>query len=251
VDDVEDEESRVDQAVLITKLQDLDLELLRARKRLGEMPEKLAILQMRKKVADFEALRVRAEAAYEAVEAAVKRSEDETVILEQKMEAEQAKLMSGEVTNPKEVANISRELDSLRRQKDKLENDTLAQMEKREIASGQRDKIGGAIAEGKHRETALVKDFQAKGGAITADIGRREAERATVATALDPDLLGQYERLRESKHGIGLGALHDATCSACRMKLPSDKVEALHAGPPIGICPTCHRLLVVTPREAQ
>lgn len=239
----------MDQAVLITKLQDLDLELMRARKRLDEMPEKAAILQMRKKVADFEALRARAQAAYEAVEGAVKRSEDETASLDVKMDAEQAKLMSGDVTNPKEVANISRELDSLRRQKDKLDNETLAQMEKVETAAAQRDKIDGAIAEGKRREAALVKDYQNKGGTMTADLGRLQAERATVAAAIDPELLGQYEHLRETKHGIGLGALHDAMCSACRVELPSDKVEALLAGPAIATCPTCHRLLIVTPRE--
>lgn len=241
----------MDQTVLIRKLQDLDLELARARKKLDEMPEKAAILTMRRKVTEFEALRSRAEQARDAVDAVVRKREDETVLLDQKMEAEQAKLMSGDVTNPKEVANISRELDSLRRQKEKLEADTLAEMEKREKAAEQVAKVEGAIAEGKRREEILVKDFQAKGGEMTTGISRLEAERAAVAAALDPELLARYERLREAKHGIGLGVLHDATCTACRVELPSTKVSALRAGEPIGICPACHRLLVVTPKESE
>ncbi|HEY3318225.1 MAG TPA: hypothetical protein VGK50_07370 [Coriobacteriia bacterium] len=241
----------MDQSDLITKLQDLDLELLRARKRLDEMPEKAAILTMRRKVAELEAIRSRAQQAHDAVDGAVRKREDETVLLDQKMQAEQEKLMSGEVTNPKEVANISRELDSLRRQKEKLESDTLAEMEKREKAAEQVAKVDAAIAEGKRRESVLVKDFQGKGGTLTSDIGRIEAERAAIAAALEPALLGQYEHLRETKHGIGLGVLHDATCSACRVELPSNKLEGLRGGPPIGVCPACHRLLVVAPKERE
>lgn len=242
---------RVDQPDLISQLQNLDLELLRTRKRLEEMPEKAAILTMRRKVADLEALRSRARQAHDAVDATVRRHEHETASLEGKMEAEQRKLMSGEVTNPKEVAHISREMDALRRQKDKLETDTLTQMEKREEAAGQVAKIDATIAEGKRREGVLVKDFQEKGGALTAEIARLESQRARVAAAVEPSLLGRYERLREAKHGIGLGVLHDATCSACRVELPAHRVQQLAAGPPIGICPACHRLLVVTPKEPE
>jgi uncharacterized protein len=241
----------VDQSVLITKLQDLDLELLRARKRLDEMPEKAAILAMRRKVAELEALRSRARQAQDAEDAGIRKLEDETVTLEQKMEAEQGKLMSGEVTNPKEVANLSRELDALRKQKEKLESETLVEMEVREKAAEQVAKIEATITEGKRREGVLVKDFQEKGGVLTADVARLEKERAAVAAAIDPTLRAQYERLRETKHGIGLGVLHDATCSACRVELPSTKVEALRSGPAVGICPACHRLIVVTPREGE
>lgn len=241
----------MDQAVLITKLQDLDLDLMRARKRLDEMPEKAAILQMRRKVAEFEALRSRAQQAHDAVDSGVKKREGEAELLEQKMADEQARLLSGDVTNPKEVANISRELDALRRQKEKIENDTLAEMEKRETAAAQVAKVDAAIVEGKRREAVLTADFQSKGSAITAEIAQLEKERALVAAALDPELLGRYERLREGKHGIGLGVLHDQTCSACRVELPAGKVAALRGGAPIGVCPACHRLLVVTPEEPE
>ncbi len=239
----------MEQSDLITELQDLDIELMRARKRLDEMPEKAAILTMRRRIAEIEALLSRARQAHDAVDARVRRLEDETTLLEQKMDAEQAKLMSGEVTNPKEVANISRELDGLRRQKEKLEGDTLAEMEKREKAAEQAGKVEAAVEEGRRRDGVLVKDFQDKGGGLTAEIARLEARRAAVAASLEPDLLGQYERLRGSKHGIGLGVLHDTTCTACRVELPSNEIEALRGGPPIGVCPACHRLIVVTPKE--
>lgn len=239
----------MEQSALLEKLQELDLDLIRARKRLDEIPEKTAILTMRRKVAELEALRSRAQAAHDAVDADVRKREDETVLLDVKMEAEQAKLMSGDVTNPKEVANISRELDSLRKHKEQLEYATLNEMENREKAAERVAKVDAAIDEGKRREGVLMKDFQAKGSAMTADVGRLEAERALVAAAVEPDLLGRYERLRETKHGIGLGVLNDATCSACRVELPSNRVADLKTGPPVGVCPACHRLLVITPKD--
>jgi uncharacterized protein len=241
----------VDQAVLITRLQDLDLQLMRAHRRMDEIPEKRAILQMRRRVAEFEALRDRAQQAYDAIDSGVRKSEGEAELLEQKMASEQAKMLSGDLTSPKEIANISLELDSLRRQKEKLDNDTLARMEKREQAAEQMAKVEAAITEGHRREAVLVGDFQAKGGTLTSEISALEQERASVAGEVDGDLLARYEHLRESKHGIGVGSLDEATCTACRVELPASKVAEAKAAGPIAVCPACHRLLVTAPRDDE
>lgn len=236
----------MDQADLLVKLQDTDIALTRARKRLDEMPEKTAILEQRKRIRDLEGLRAKTHAAWEAVDRSATRHEDEAATLSGKIDSEQTKVMSGEVTNAKEVANITRELDSLKRQKDKLENGILDEMEKRETVAEQRAKVDRALGVARAKEEALIKDFQAKGTEITRQIERLTAERSAAARAMEVDLLLCYEELREAKHGVGAGVLQAETCSACRMELPSDKVAELVCGPPIGICPTCHRLLVIS-----
>lgn len=237
----------MDQAALLLKIQETDLAILRGRKRLDEMPEKTAILEMRKRIRDLENLLARTQDAYQTIDRAVTLHEDEAASIGAKLEVEQTKLMSGAVTNPKEVQAISRELDSLTRHKDKVEVTAMAEMEKREQAAAQRDKVGAAVAQAKAKEADLVEQYKTNGGRIQVEIQRLEAQRTAIASKMDADLLARYEALRESKHGIGVGMLEGDICSICRVDLPADKVEALRAGPAIGMCSACHRLLVVEP----
>lgn len=225
-------------------LQDRDLALLRYEKELDEMPEKRAILTVRAKLADIEKLRGRAAAGLAAMDAAVRGAEDRIATLAAKMEAEQAKLLSGEIANPKELQSVSLELDSLRKRKDALESELLESMEKRETAAAQVAKIDAALAEGRRREADLTEHFKERGSEILAHIEEEKRARTLLAAALGADLLAKYEASREH-HGTGAGRLDQGRCSACRVGLPAGKVAALEAGPEIGTCPNCGRLLVV------
>lgn len=237
----------MDQATLLIRLQDTDLSVMRARKRLDEMPEKVAVLGARKRLRELDTLRARTQAAWEAIDRSVNKHEDETAVLSAKIDAEQQKLMSGSVTNPKEVQNISREMDALKRQKDKLENTMLDEMEKRETAAEQTTKVDTAIEVAKKEEEAVIAEFQAKGGLLQSEIQRLDSERAALAREMEAGLLARYESLRDEKHGIGAGVLNEDMCSACRMELPAERAQALRDSETvIGVCPACHRLLVVS-----
>jgi predicted nucleic acid-binding Zn-ribbon protein len=242
----------MDQAKLLIKLQDTDLAMMRARKRLDEMPEKASVLETRKRIRELDSLRTKTHAAWEAVDREVRKHEDEAAALSAKIDTEQDRLMSGSVTNPKEVQNISREMDSLKRHKDKLENSMLDEMENREMAAEHTAKVDTAIEVARRKEAAAIADFQGKSGELQSIIQRLVGERALLAREIEAGLLARYESLRDEKHGIGAGTLKDGMCSACRMELPAEKTQALRdVGSPIGICPACHRLLVVVPSPEE
>ncbi len=241
--------SDVDQATALVLLSEKDLEITRATKRLDELPEKQAILDVRHKLRDIEAIAVKAGVYVGQLEAGVKRAEDEAAMIAEKISAEQAKVDSGSVTNHKELQSLSREIDSLSRQKDKKENEVLSAMEKLEAGKAQATKVAETIEKAKARETQLITRFQEVGGGLQRDIDRLQKERAALAKGLDAALLARYDSLRETKHGIGVGILSNSMCSACRIDLPAERVQALAEGGPIGECPSCHRLLVVRQSE--
>lgn len=240
----------MDQAATLLDLQETDLELMRAEKRLDELPEKLEILQTRHKADEVRQLRDKAEELVGRLGRAVSKSEDECSALSDKIEVEQAKMMSGEITNPKEIQHISREMDALKRRKDKLEVDQMELMERVEKAKAQVDKVDAALAQLAAKEAALTERFKHKGSELIAGIDVLRARRSNLASALDPALLARYETARSAKAGIGAGALRDAMCSACRVELPATEVDALLHGPAIGTCPNCRRLLVIDVTEA-
>jgi predicted nucleic acid-binding Zn-ribbon protein len=233
-------------AAALLKLQELDLDISRSEKRLDELPEKRAILDVRAKQREVAALKAKADILVSKLESELKRLQDETAALDEKIAGEQRKIMSGQINDHKQVQNISRELDSLRRRKDKLEMETLQVMERIEKANAQGVKVDEAIAKLAERDVAYVERFKERGGELQSRIAEETRRRGDLAGKLEPGLLTQYECLRTAKSGIAVGRLEGGeSCSACRMSLPTGAVAALQAGPDVGICPQCHRLIII------
>lgn len=235
----------MDEARILLELQDLDLKVLRLNKRLDEMPEKRDILALRTKLADVKSLLGRAAAVGRAVDARMSRLEDDATGITAKMEAEQAKLLSGQVKVPKELQAISMELDALKRHRDAVENEEFAEMAKRDAASEQETKVRKVLEAGARKEAELVAVFKERGGALVSEIEQLTARRDKLTRGLSAELVARYETVRQSKHGIGVGCLEGDMCTACRVSLPGDQLERLATGPSIGTCPKCHRMLIV------
>jgi predicted nucleic acid-binding Zn-ribbon protein len=240
----------MDVSQILLELQARDLRLVRAHKRLDEMPEKRAILAARHKIAEIELLLERTEKVERVLDATLRKHEDESAKIGEKIDHEQAKLLSGEVTAPKELQNISRELASLTKQREALDGDILAHMEKREAAQQQSDKVQAAIKGGRAKEAAMVADFQHKGSDLLGEIESLKKERDALAAKLPAGLRDTYTRLLETKHGTAVGVLEGRACTACRIELPGERLQALQNGPAIAECPSCHRLLIV-PKDAS
>ncbi len=229
----------------LLELQDVDLKLGRLDRKLSEMPEKRNILKLRKRIADITSLRDRTADFITEIERGISRLEDEVETISTKMDTEQTKLLSGKVVDAKEAQNLSLELDGLRRRKERLESQILEQMERREKAIAQRDKVDTALDESGTQEEDLVEGFKGKGGELQDEIERLHARREELLALLDDPLVRDYERIRRDRGGVGAARLADSTCSACRMELPADRADELSSEPGIKECPLCHRLLVV------
>jgi uncharacterized protein len=230
-------------------LQSVDMEILRSKKRLDELPERAAILKARAKQREVGELKHKGEILVRKLEAELKARQDEISSVGAKIETEQTKLM--QTGDHRQVQAISREMDGLKRRVDKLEMESLQYMERIEKATSQVATIEGALVELAAQEAELIEHFRAAGGALQTQIAELEAERAAVASALDPEMLKRYEAVRASKGGVGVGQLANHACTACHMSLPAEKVRDLESGPDVGICPQCRRLIVVRTENAS
>lgn len=233
----------MNESTALLALQERDIEINRAKKRLDELPEKRAILEMRAKQRQVEEMHQKAEMLVRKLEAEIKARQDEIAMLNEKIAGEQARL--DETSDHRQVQLITRDMDGLRRRIDKLEMESLKFMERSEKASGQVTTIEQALEQLSANEGELVERFKTVGGKLQTDIATLEAGRAQLGSAISPALLDRYEAARASKGGIGVGQLDGDTCTACHMSLPAERVRDLSAGPDVGICPQCRRLIVV------
>jgi uncharacterized protein len=226
-------------------LQDLDLEVMRAEKRLDELPEKRAILETRAKIAEVQKLKAKAQLLVSKLEAELRAHQDEVSNLTEKLATEQKKVM--ETSDHRQVQAITREMDGLKRRRDKVEMLSLQLMERIDKADGQLVKVNAALDQLAVKEESLVEQFKAEGGKLQTEIATLNARRDAYASQLSADTLQRYRTVRDQKGGIGVGKLEDTTCSACRMELPAERVKELRgSGSDVGVCPECKRLIVVS-----
>ncbi|MHB1135469.1 MAG: zinc ribbon domain-containing protein [Coriobacteriia bacterium] len=231
-------------------LMEQDRALDRAAKMLDELPEKQAILKLRHRLKEIEVVADKARSYLKTASAMVARAADEVALVDAKIETEQAKVLSGSVTDSKELQNLTREIASLGRRKDQLEREELNLMEKAETGEAQVARVEATLAEGHKKERSLISSFKARGGEMQTEIARLKAEREAIAGKLDAKLYARYEALRASKRGLAVGVLQGSLCSACRTEIPGGQRQLLESGPEIGECPNCKRMIVVR-REAE
>lgn len=237
----------MNQAASLVELQRLDLEIVHGKKRLEELPEKQAILDVRHKVRDVSALRQKAGVLVGKLGADLKAHQDEIDSLTVKIDAEQVKVMT--TADHRQVVSLTREMDGLRRRRDKLEMESLGLMERIEKATAQTATIDAALETLTEREGAAIEQYKSVGGALQNETATLESERRALADSLDAGTLAEYDAVRGSKGGVGVGRLDGDTCSACRMSLPAERISELTSGPDVSVCPHCHRLIVVRTSE--
>lgn len=235
-------------AKMLLDIQAADVDILRAQKRLDELPEKRAILEVRAKMKETQALREKVALLNRKLSSELKSRQDEISTHTAKIDAEQHKIM--ETADHRQIQALSREMDGLRRRVDKLEMESLQYMERAEKAAEQLATVDGHLEKLAAKEAELIERFKAAGGAVQDEIAALQAQRKSLAGRLAPELLKRYESIRDSKGGLGVGRLDGTSCTACHMSLPAERVAELTGGDDVGVCPQCRRLIVVRVEEA-
>ena len=143
-----------------------------------------------------------------------------------------------------EAWQMPQSLDSLKRQKETVENQSVEAMEQVEIQSAQYDKVRENFevlhAAWNEKTAALKKD----GKQLQQQFQLLKQKRETIRGALDQDSLTLYDELRKRKGGVAVAPLKGDTCGACNMQVPSGVISSARASDASPIyCPSCGRIL--------
>ena len=112
---------------------------------------------------------------------------------------------------------------------DKIKADLAAEETK---AAATRDSIA--------RQTA---DLGEKSKALESQLQGLTMERSNLATKIDEDLLGRFERLFKSKGDAAVVAIEHGVCTGCHMKVTTATAAQVKAGKEIVSCENCGRIL--------
>jgi len=201
---------------------------------------------------EIEAVRAAVEEARRAVESLRGRMDQtrkETRAREKDLEDCQVKRQKYEgqlyqVKTNKEYSAVLAEIEEVKQQKSRIEEDILTLMERQERLAAEikqaEGRLRSAEAEGAQQEGALRARLTEVEGRLTAERQRR----AAVAAGLTPTLLGEYERLLRARGGLALVPVtRPNLCSGCRMTVTPQRLQQLKQQNALVGCESCGRYL--------
>jgi predicted nucleic acid-binding Zn-ribbon protein len=232
----------------------LDLqEVDRTRDRLHERKEHLPL---RAELADIEARMAETTGVIARVQRDAddlmreeKKVEEEVRLIEEKISSEEDKMYSGKVINPKEVSAIQAEVEMLRNRKAPLEERGLEELEARDSLLEERQRLEEELKLLSDEADGVRSKIDAAVAEIDAELEVEENKRAEILPKVPDETLELYEEIRANKRGVGVGALQNGMCSACREALSAVEVDRIkrrvREGEWLFRCEHCRRLLVV------
>ena len=184
-----------------------------------------------------------AEANRKDAERALKLSESEVEKQRLKIEQTEASLYGGRVQNPKELQDLQKDVASLKRHLETLEERELEAMIT--VEDTEKD-LQTAKNELERVQTDLKeqnRDLTQESESFRKDLERLNSERQAVVTDIASQALGAYEQLRKQKRGLAITTIADNSCEACGTTLTASQQQSARSTSQLFYCPTCGRIL--------
>ncbi len=208
--------------------------LLQIQKQLGESDEVIAArtkaTETEEQLHHWHAVQLDAELQSQTLKKRIKETED--------------RMMSGSVSNPKELENLQNSLDALRRQQSGVDDNAVEAMM-------MVDELTTALAAAKAEFESIGAAWRSGQGDLTNEETKMKRnyvilrkQRQVAAGRMDEDSLQEYEHLRTRKAGVAVAPVENGSCGACHIQLPTGVVSAARSENNTRIfCPSCGRLL--------
>lgn len=229
----------------VLELQDLDLSIDRFEQRRQELEDGTDIAEARRSADQAEERVGELRLALDSVRREESRLENEVSSLDLRIRAEEGRLYDGSVANPRELQSIEAEINNLRARKNRLEDEELGQMERREDMESRLPALEKDLQEARDRLAEIEGSSERELAEVTQSLADRRGERERLAPELDEDLLDLYESLRTQKRGVGAAALKDGVCQGCHEKLSPLAIDRLKRNEGVKRCENCRRILVL------
>ena len=147
-----------------------------------------------------------------------------------------------EVKTNKEYSAVLVEIESIKQEKARTEEEILALMEMQERLAAE---IREAEARLKTREEQGRQDeasVRQQLAAVEAELAGVRGERATLAREVLPGILTDYERILKARGGLAIVPVTTGVCGGCRVSIRPQAIQELR-GATLMRCESCGRYL--------
>ena len=237
-------EATADELGRLIELQNIDLDIRRCQKELDDLPQRGVIIETRKRKEVIEEKQAKVLALRKDTERKINRINDEDASLLKKQQGVQAALEAakGDFRN---AEARSKELDGILKRRATLDEELTKLSDEISKIETLEAQINHALDDIAAKEQNTIMSFQKEGGALKQTIADLQIKRTTLGADLPVDILRLYEKTSARTGGVAIGALAGNRCGACRSTIDSGRLIELRNQAPLGVCPSCKRLLII------
>lgn len=226
-------------------LQELDLALARVTHQLRVLPAAQKLSELQNELEGLGREIALAKAQRNDQHKALSNAEAQVAQVQQRASTQRSRLDNSQ-GSPKELENIQKELDQLAVRQGELEDaalDAMSELEASEEKLQALENQRGALQTDIESQTELVDKEQ---GQLAEQRTNLSAQRETLAGEIDPDLIDEYESLRENTGGMGAVGLRGIRAEGTELEFSEMvKSQIRSAGPDDVIISEEHNLILV------
>jgi uncharacterized protein len=238
-----------DTVTALLDLQKIDSARDRLHEKRAHLPSRVELADSEARITEVKGAIARVQKEADELEREERRVEEEVRLIEEKIKQEEHKMYSGQVINPKELSALQDEIGMLNRRKAPIEEKGLEQLEARDQLLEERRRLEVELADLEREWSEIRAKIAEAEGHIDRELASEQSKRESVLGSIPSEALETYEDIRSAKRGVGVGALENGICSACREALSAVEVDRIkkraREGEWLFRCEHCRRLLVV------
>lgn len=173
----------------------------------------------------------------------LKQSELEVEKQRIKIQQAEASLYGGLVKNPKELQDLQKDIASLKRHLETLEERELEVMEVAESAEKDLKAANAGLEKVKSNRGDQFGQLAKENEKLNKDLETLLSERTAVMQDIATSTIHQYDQLRKQRRGIAVTTISDDSCASCGTTLPASLQQNARSATQLFNCPTCGRIL--------
>ena len=239
--DIEPEET----ARTLREAQEFDTRILGLRREIEGLADKHRLAELHAELEGAEEAQAAGESELDEIKHKQLKLDGELDLLSQKIEKEEARMMSGTIMNSKELQAIQQEIFSLRKKRDDMETEDLEEMEAidslRLAINNANEKVESVTIGERDAKRAHDDELAEK----EAEVARLEAARDELKQKLEEETVAAYEKLLATKDGLAVAEIvQGRSCGGCHIEFSRTQIDRFQHEEGVFRCEYCRRMLV-------
>lgn len=230
------------EAHALLALQNADLEILRAKKKLESLPERQKIVACKAKSKEVALKRAKVVDMKDDIDQKIAKLQGEDEQLKEKVAETQASLDA--TKDYRQIAHLTRDMEGMIKRREKLDFELGGLLERADKIEGVKQQADTALESLDAQEKEYTEAFRRNVTELQERIEELTQARNDAAAQLSPALLEHYTKSAKAHAGIGAGALEGRICSVCHVEFQQGQLARIQAGGEITTCPNCNRILI-------
>ena len=224
-------------------LQDLDLSIDRARRRIAEIPSAQAALEalVAERTATVDSVKGR----IAACQAARRDIEKDLAGVQGRLSKYKDQLMA--VKTNKEYQAMQKEITVAEEDVSAQETRLLERMEEADALAIELTAAEAALKAGQAQAAADRRTLDEERTALDVELRRLGEERASVTARLTKESLVIFERVSAGRKGIAMAEARDGLCTVCHVRLRPQVFNDVRRNDSVIQCESCTRILYYVP----